>query len=143
LQRLAYAVIAISKVEGDEGMTTIEEIARSYWRAEASRDVDSILAHFAVDAVWRGPGAVELRGHDEIRRFYEATGRDFPGLEVEVTGVVGDGRSAALQWSAVLIDSAGGRHPCNGVNVMEGDGEHITSLQTYYDRAQIALGMDR
>ncbi len=123
-------------------MPSIEQIARSYWKAEASRDVTAILAHFAPDAVWVGPGDIELRGHDEIRRFSEATGRDFPGLEVEVTGVVGGERAAALQWSAVLIDPAGGRHPLVGINVMEGDGERITALRAYYDRAQVALNAD-
>lgn len=123
-------------------MASIEEIARSYWKAEASRDVAAILAHFAPDAVWRGPGGVELRGHDEIRRFYEDTGRAFPGLEVEVVGVLGDDHTAALQWSSVLIDGDGGRHPLIGVNVMEGDGERIVSLRTYYDRAQVALQVD-
>jgi ketosteroid isomerase-like protein len=122
-------------------MASIEAIARSYWEAEASRDVTAILTHFAPDARWQGPGGIELRGHDQIRRFYEETGRDFPGLEVEVTGVVGDERAAALEWSAVLIDGEGGRHPLVGVNVMEGDGERITLLRTYYDRAQVALGI--
>lgn len=121
-------------------MPSIEQLARSYWKAEETRDVAAILAHFAPDAVWRGPGGVELRGHDEIARFYVDTGRDFPGLEVEVTGVVGDERAAALEWSAVLIDAEGARHPLTGVNVMEGDGELITSLRAYYDRAQIDLG---
>jgi ketosteroid isomerase-like protein len=123
-------------------MASIEQIARSYWKAEETRDVAAILAHFAPDAEWLGPGGLELRGHDEIRRFYHDTGRDFPGLEVEVTGVVGDERAAALEWSAVLIDPQGGRHPCNGVNVMTGDGERITSLHAYYDRAQVALKLD-
>lgn len=123
-------------------MPSIEQIARSYWKAEASRDIAAILAHFAPDAVWKGPGDIELHGHDEIRRFYESTGRDFPGLEVEVTGVVGDERAAALEWSAVLIDADGGRHPLAGVNVMEGNGEGITSLRAYYDRAQVALELD-
>lgn len=123
-------------------MASIEQIARSYWKAEASRDVPAILGHFAPDASWRGPGGIELQGHEEIRRFYEDTGRAFPGLEVEVTGVHGDERAAALQWSAVLIDGDGGRHPLTGVNVMKGDGERIVSLRTYYDRAQVALGLD-
>lgn len=121
-------------------MASIEEIARSYWKAEETRDVAAILAHFAVDAEWVGPGGIRLSGHDEIRRFYEGTGHDFPGLQVEITAVVGDERSAALEWSAVLVDRAGTSHPCNGVNVMAGDGERITSLHAYYDRAQVALG---
>ena len=122
-------------------MATIEEIARAYWRAEETRDVEAILEHFAAEAEWVGPGGLRLRGHGEIRRFYEDSGRDFPGLEVEVTAVVGDSRAAALEWSAVLIDPEGTRHPCTGVNVMAGDGERITSLHAYFDRAETALGV--
>ena len=123
-------------------MASIELLARSYWKAEETRDVEAIIAHFAADAEWRGPGGIDLRGHDEIRRFYEDTGRDFPGLEVEVTGVVGDDLAAALEWSAVLIDPQGGRHPCTGVNVMHGDGRLITSLHAYWDSGEIALEVD-
>ena len=84
-------------------MASIEEIARSYWQAEETRDVDSVLEFFAPDASWVGPGEIQLQGREEIRRFYADTGRDFPGLEVEITGVVGDERTAALEWNAVLF----------------------------------------
>ena len=57
-------------------MSTTEEIARAYWKAEESRDVDRIMAFFAPDAEWRGPG-VHLTGHDEIRGFYAESGRRF------------------------------------------------------------------
>jgi uncharacterized protein (TIGR02246 family) len=123
-------------------MKTIEELARSYWQAEQARDVEAILEHFAPDAVWRGPGGTVLHGHDEIRGFYEQAGRAFPGLELEVTGVVGDESVAALQWSGVLIDPDGNRHAFDGVNVMAGDGQRITSLHTYFDRAEVPLGGD-
>lgn len=122
-------------------MQSIENIARSYWKAEENRDIRAILEHFSPDATWLGPGGIELHGHDEIRRYYEDTSRDFPGLEVEVevTGVVGDDHAAALEWRAILTDREGTRHPCSGVNVMEGDGDRITSLHAYYDRVEIAL----
>jgi len=123
-------------------MATIEQITRSYWKAEETRDVDAIMDHFAEDATWVGPGDITLTGREQIRRFYADTGREFPGLEVEVVGVVGDERAAALEFQAVLIDHDGQCHPLRGVNVMQGDGERITSLHAYYDRAQVALKLD-
>jgi len=126
--------------ETDAKMTSVDELARSYWEAEQRRDIAAIVEHFAADAVWRGPGALELHGREEIGGFYEEAARAFPGLELEVIGVFGDERSAALQWRGVLVDPDGGRHRFDGVNVMTGDGVHITSLHTYFDRLQVSLG---
>lgn len=51
--------------------------------------------------------------------------------------VLGDAAEAAIEWSAVLIDPAGGRHPLRGVNVMQVDGERITNLCAYFDRMEL------
>lgn len=116
---------------------TIEEIARRYWQAEASRDVAAIMAFFTPDAEWRGPG-VSARGHEEIRPFYQASAAQFPGLEVDVVRVTGGAEEAALQWRAVFTDAAGERYGVEGVNVMRTDGERISSLTTYYDPSALA-----
>ena len=76
--------------------SSTEEIARAYWKAEESRDVDRIMAFFAPDAEWRGPG-VHLTGHDEIRGFYAVSGRRFPGLEVTVEGVLPGGEGPGFE----------------------------------------------
>ena len=118
-------------------MSSIEQIARSYWQAEASRDIEAILAFFTPDATWRGPG-LDLRGHEQIGAMYAASAEAFPGLEVEVGRAFGDDDEAAIEWSAVFTDPAGKRIPANGVNVMRREGDRIASLDANWDPSALA-----
>jgi len=118
-----------------------EEIARAYWRAEESRDLERIISFFAVDAEWRGPG-IELRGHEQIRGFYAESARQFPGLEVSVERVSpgradGAGEEAALEWSAVFRSPEGEVRELSGVNIMRTEDGLITSLTTYNDPSSL------
>lgn len=113
-------------------MSSIEEIARRYWKAEESRDIAEILGFFTADARWVGPG-VDLTGPEEIRSFYEASAAAFPGLEVEIGRVLGNEDEAAIEWAAVFTDPDGGSVEMSGTNVMRREGERISSLTAYYD----------
>ena len=106
------------------------EIAESYWRAECSRDVEAILAHFQEDAELVAPGAV-LRGHADIRRFYEEAIAQFPGLEVSLLHELTVGDEACLEWEAVMIDHDGGRHPQSGANVVTVSGGKFARVRVY------------
>ena len=64
-------------------MRTPREVSESYWAAECRRDVDAVMAHYHADATYQDAGGL-LRGHAEIRQFYEASARDYPGLEVTI-----------------------------------------------------------
>lgn len=118
-------------------MSTIEDIARRYWQAEASRDLDAILEFFTSDAEWRGPG-VDLRGHEEIRTFYADSAAAFPGLEVEVGRVNGTADEAAIEWIAVFINAAGERFDASGVNIVRREGDKIASLHAFFDPSVLA-----
>ncbi|MFI5693826.1 SDR family oxidoreductase [Kribbella sp. NPDC051586] len=113
-------------------MSLVEEVARRYWHAEESRDVDRILAFFAPDAHWRGPGA-DLRGQAQIRTFYEQSAARFPGLTVRVGRVLGDDDEAAIEWSAVFTDPAGTTYDLDGVNIIRVENGRIASLTTHND----------
>jgi ketosteroid isomerase-like protein len=115
--------------------STPREVAESYWRAEESRDVDAVLSHFHEDAVFH-PVSGPLRGHDEIRTFYDGMGDTFPGLRVSIVHEVTAGDDAALEWEAVLTDRDGTEFPIRGVNVVhvrDGRFEHVTA---YFDPTQ-------
>lgn len=118
-------------------MSSIEEIARRYWAAEEARDPDAILEFFTPDATWRGPG-VDLRGHAQIRTFYEGSAARFPKLKVEAGRVLGGREEAAIEWRAIFEDHAGRQHPLSGVNLMRLDGERIAALTTYNDPSALA-----
>jgi hypothetical protein len=118
-------------------MATIEDIARAYWKAEESRDIEAIKSFFDRDAVWTGPGR-RLVGADEICTYYRESAAVFPGLEVTMGAVYGSPNEAAIEWSAIMIDPHGGRHALRGANVMASDGHRITMLRAYFDPAELS-----
>ncbi|MCC6793264.1 MAG: nuclear transport factor 2 family protein [Thermomicrobiales bacterium] len=113
---------------------TPREVAESYWRAECRRDMDAILAHYHPDAEFRPAGAM-LRGHDEIRTFYQDSIDRFPGLECTILHEVSHGNEASLEWQALLIDHDGVRHPLVGVNVVRVSGGKFVSVHAYFDQS--------
>lgn len=123
--------------------TSTEQVAREYWRAEESRDLQRIMSFFAADAEWNGPG-VRLRGHDQIRGFYAESARQFPGLAVSVGRVMtASSGETSLEWSAVFTDPAGRTRDLSGVNIMRTEDGLITSLTTYNDPSTLAEGNGR
>lgn len=116
-------------------MATAEQIARSYIRAEEARDLDAVMRHYSGDAVFRAPG-VALEGA-EIARYYREAFERFPSLKGEVLRTFGEGRVAAIEWQALLTDAAGVVHEVHGVNIVEVDGERMTSVRSYFDPAEL------
>lgn len=109
-------------------------VAESYWRAECTREMDAILAHYHPDATFQPAGKL-LRGHDEIRTFYQDSIDRFPGLECRIVHEVSNGDEASLEWEAVLIDHDGVRHPLVGVNVVRVSGGKFESVRAYFDQS--------
>lgn len=114
-------------------MPTPREVAEAYWAAECRRDLDELLAYYHDDAVVRPPSGPALRGHAEIATFYADEIRDYPGLEVRIVHEVRDGDEASLEWEAVLVDHAGGRHPFRGVNVVRVRDGKFEWVRAYFD----------
>jgi len=110
-------------------------VAERYWAAEATRDVDQVLATYDPAATFH-PVTGPLVGHDEIRTFYEGMGDTFPGLEFEIVHEVSNDTEASLEWEAVLIDHDGNRYPIRGVNVLEVRGGKVVNMRAYYDPTQ-------
>ncbi len=106
------------------------EVAEAYWRAECSRDIEAIMAHFHDDAELIAPGA-RLRGHDEIRRFYEDAIAQFPGLEVTIVHELTVGDEGCFEWEAVMIDHDGARHSQSGANVIRVSGGRLARVRVY------------
>ena len=111
---------------------TIEQIAREYWAAAVSRDLDRIVSFFTPDADLAS--AVDRRkGHAAIREYYAGQATQFPAMTVETGRILGDDTEAAIEWHAVLTDPGGRTYPLSGVNVFRREGELIASLTHYED----------
>lgn len=117
------------------------EIAESYWAAESARDIEAVLEHYHPDAVFSPPGQT-LRGHAEIRTFYDSSAADYPGLEVRIVREIGHGDEASLEWEAVLIDHHGGRHPLRGVNNIRVEDGRFREVRAYFDPSTLEQTVD-
>jgi hypothetical protein len=113
-------------------MSTAREIAQEYWKAECERDTDKVLSYYNLDATFCPPGQV-LVGHAEIRTFYDASGADFPGLEVEITNEFTVGDQSALEWTALLTSSTGEKFTIKGVNIIKIKNEKFEWVHAYFD----------
>jgi ketosteroid isomerase-like protein len=114
-------------------MRTPRDVSESYWAAECRRDIDAVMAHYHEDATYQDAGGL-LRGHAEIRTFYEASARDYPGLEVTILREFpGSPDASALEVYAVLIDHGGRRFEIRGLNVMTVRDGRFTSVRCYED----------
>lgn len=111
---------------------TPRQLAESYWKAEESRDIARILAHYHADAVFCPPGQ-RLVGHDQIRTFYEDSAAGYPGLEVEIVREISSGDTAAFEWSAVLVDHQGVRHPLHGANMVWLENGKYREVHAFFD----------
>ena len=114
-------------------MLTPREVSESYWAAECRRDIGAVLAHYLTDATYQDGGGLR-RGHAEIRRAYEASARDYPGLEVRIVReYTASPDSSALEFDAVLIDPEGRRIRIQGVNVVVVRDGKFVSVRSYED----------
>ena len=114
-------------------MRTPREVSESYWAAECRRDIDGVMAHYHPQATYEGPDGLR-RGHAEVRKAYEDSARDYPGLEVEIVReFTATPDSSGLEFSAVLIDPAGQRFVVRGVNVVVVRDGKFVSVRSYED----------
>jgi len=114
-------------------MRTPREISESYWAAECRRDIDAVMTHYHDDATYEDSGGLR-RGAAAVRGAYEASARDYPGLEVAIVREFTNGEDAsALEFDAVLIDHDGRRFRVCGVNVVQTRDGKFVSVRSYED----------
>lgn len=114
-------------------MRTPYEISESYWAAECRRDIDGVMEHYHSDATYEDGGGLR-RGSAEIRRVYEDSARDWPGLEVRIVReFVNSPDTSGLEFDAVLINAAGRRFRIRGVNVVTVRDGRFVSVRSYED----------
>ena len=114
-------------------MRSPREVSESYWEAECRRDIDGVMAHYHADGIYEGPDGLR-NGHAEIRKAYEDSARDYPGLEVRIVReFLGTPDCSALEFDAVLIDPAGKRFRVRGVNVVVVRDGKFVSARSYED----------
>lgn len=113
------------------------DVARRYWAAEESRNIEKIMSFFHPNAIWKGPG-VELHGRSQISRYYEASGVEYPELSVDIVGWHCSRDEGAIQWRGLFKDRSGAEALLEGVNIMCVEDGLIRTLEAFFDPAQLA-----
>ncbi len=114
-------------------MRTPLEVSESYWAAECRRDIDGVMDHYHPDGTYEGADGLR-RGQAEVRAAYEASARDYPGLEVRIVReFAGTPDCSAIEFDATLIDPAGRRFRVRGVNVVVVRDGKFVSARSYED----------
>jgi steroid delta-isomerase-like uncharacterized protein len=130
-----------------ETSRTPATVARDAFDAVIARDPDAIVQSAAPDAQDDVVAVGELRGREEIRRFFEEVFAAFPDFAMTVDRIVSDERTAVVQWHATGTFTGGpflgalptGRRVAlKGVDVMEVDAGLIRRNTIYYDGATMA-----
>jgi uncharacterized protein (TIGR02246 family) len=111
----------------------LTKLAREYWTAEESRDIEAILSFFTEDARWTGPDGVTLVGHNQIRDFYESSAAAYPTLSVEVMRSYGNKHEGTVEWKAKLVAPDGRVLDLSGVNIMKRKRNKFTHLTAYFN----------
>jgi ketosteroid isomerase-like protein len=114
-------------------MRTPRQVSEDYWAAECRRDIDGVMAYYHPEATYEGPDGLR-RGHAEVRRAYEDSARDYPGLEVRIVREFSFAPdTSALEFDATLIDPVGRRFRVRGVNVVTVRDGKFESVRSYED----------
>ena len=114
-------------------MRTPREVAESYWAAECRRDVDAVMTHYRPDATYQDGGGL-LAGPAAIRGFYEASVRDYPGLEVTILReFVASPDTSAFEVHAVLTDHDDRRSVIEGLIAITVRDGAIAQIRCYED----------
>lgn len=111
----------------------LTKLARQYWNAEESRDINSILSFFTADAKWIGPDGKVLTGHDQIRTFYESSAAAYPDLSVQVMRSYGNRNCGTVEWSAKLTAPDGQVLHLSGINIMKRKKDKFIELTAYFN----------
>jgi hypothetical protein len=111
----------------------LTKLARKYWIAEESRDIDAILSFFSKNARWTGPDGITLVGHEQIRTFYENSAAAYPILSVDIMRSYGDKREGSVEWKAKLTAPDGSVLDLSGVNIMKRKRNKFTDLTAYFN----------
>ena len=130
----------------------VEQTLRSYFEAMDNRDAEAMAAHWREDGVEDIVPVGVLRGHDELRDYFEALFAAMPDARTTVTRLVAGEQSCAVEWrlEATLngaplmgIEPNGKHIEIRGFDLFELEDGELVSNTAYFDGAGLArqIGM--
>jgi steroid delta-isomerase-like uncharacterized protein len=130
----------------------VEDHARSYFEAVASRDPEQMAKHWAEDVVEDVAGVGVLRGPAAIKAYFREMFAALPDAEMTVERLIADDSHAVVEWRLrgtfsgapyQGIDPNGRHVELRGVDVLEIEKQKIKSNVVYLDTSEFArqIGM--
>ena len=115
----------------------IRQSVERYFSAISRQDREAWVANFAADAEMRDPAhAPPLRGHDQLRAFFDGVAGLFSQIEIAPEQIFICGDTAAVTWSWRGVGKNGRSASCAGIDLFQIDGEgKIVSEKGYWDPA--------
>jgi len=109
-----------------------EEVVRAELDAWSTLDVDAIMSHFAVDAIWDDPSHGPITGHDNIRKAVEGFVARMSAADMEVRHLLVGG--TIVMTERVDRFTFDGREVAAEIaGVFEIDGDKIVAWRDYFD----------
>ena len=130
----------------------VEQTLRSYFEAMDNRDAHAMASHWREDGVEDIVPVGVLRGHDELRDYFESLFAAMPDARTTVTRLVAGEQSCAVEWrlEATLngaplmgIEPNGKHIEIRGFDLFELEDGELVSNTAYFDGAGLArqIGM--
>lgn len=123
------------------------DVARRYFTAIASQDLDAALACWAPGGIDNLAPVGELRVPDELRAYFEELFAAVPDFQYEVTELIAEGDVVAVHWRATGtfngtplqgIRANGARLETVGADLLRIEDGLIGRLDSYWDDAGVA-----
>jgi ketosteroid isomerase-like protein len=122
----------------------LRELAAAWNAAWNGRDPDTLAAFFTEDATYYEPGLESgpVLAHAGIKGAASKTWQDWPGATFQTVSLTIEGSRVALEWRSSATHRSGAEVTLEGVDILEWDGDKVTSARVYYDEhsRKLALG---
>jgi steroid delta-isomerase-like uncharacterized protein len=124
----------------------VEKVARSFFEAIGSRDVEAALEYWADDGVEDIVPVGVFRGKKEIEGFIRGFLASSSDLEVTVDRVITDDTRAVVEWRFrgtfdgpfQGLEPNGKKIDLRGTDILEIEDDKLTRLTAYYDSTAFA-----
>jgi steroid delta-isomerase-like uncharacterized protein len=130
----------------------VEQRVRSYFEAMDRRDVQAMTAHWSEDGVDDIVPVGVLRGHDDMREYYEGLFAAVPDARITITRLIAGEQNCAVEWriegtfdgaAYMGIEPTGTHVEVRGFDLFELEDGDIASNTGYFDANSFArqIGM--
>lgn len=113
----------------------LRELATAWNDAWNGGDASRLAGFFAEGASYYEPGlrSGPVPAAEGIVASAEKTWADWPGASFEAVSILVDGDKIAVEWRSSATHKSGTALTLEGVDILEVDGDKITSCRVYFD----------